>query len=45
MSLKIFILIINIFPEKFRIFPGDVIHDLKLTLTETIYLIFSNPSN
>jgi len=30
---------------KNRIFSGDLIHYLKLTLTEIFYLIFSNPFN
>ena len=43
MSLKRFTF--NNIPQKFRIFSGDVKHYHKLTLTETFYLIFSNPIN
>jgi len=45
MSLKRFTFNNRHIPKKFRIFSGDVIHYLKLTLTETFYLIFSNPFN
>ena len=43
MSWKRFILNNTRIPKKFV--PGDVIHYLKLILTETLYLIFSNSFN